>query len=108
MSVPAVAAEELKRRRDTFLHGDSGEGLRRGPPRCKIKEEPEAVITTKCPLLPELENVLQPFQYPENKAIFLEYALHVHVFLYIQQNIYRLYHSELQVLFLYVLYIIPM
>lgn len=82
MSVPAVAAEELKRRGDMFLHGDSGEGLRSGPPRCTTKEEPEAVITIKCPLLPELVNVLQPFQYPENKAIFLEYALHAHVFLY--------------------------
>ena len=83
MSISAVAAEELKRRGDMFLSGDSGEGLRSGPPRCKIKEEPEAVITNKFPLLPELVNVLQPFQYPENKAIFLEYALHVHVFLYI-------------------------
>lgn len=83
MSIPAVAAEELKRRGDMFLNGDSGEGLRSGPPRCKIKEEPEAVITTKFLLLPELVNVLQPFQYPENKAIFLEHALHVHVFLYI-------------------------
>lgn len=44
MSIPAVAAEELKRRGDMFLNGDSGEGLRSGPPRCKIKEEPEAVI----------------------------------------------------------------
>lgn len=45
-------------RGNVFLSGDSGEGLGSRPPRCKIKEEPKAVMTNKFPLLPELVNVL--------------------------------------------------
>lgn len=45
-------------------------------------KEPEVVMTNRLFLLPELVNMLYPFQYPQNKALSLEYALYVQVFLY--------------------------
>ena len=58
MSILAMATRELKRCGDVFRSGDSGERPRSGLPRCRIKEEPEAVMTNKLLLLPELVNVL--------------------------------------------------
>ena len=43
-SIQAEADEELERPGDMFLNGDSGEGLRSGPPRHKRRTKISSVV----------------------------------------------------------------